>query len=144
MFIETTFMRCDHGLGGGGGEGLVGIALIPRTLKRCPLSLHTCNRLLKDFDVRSKRCAWRWMYDCSQRGIGCKNCVWCCGQKQTSRQARHLYQSFKLIGADKGGVYIKFGANLWQTRTHIFKIDFSSQQTSWVVLNVRFQVPNCF
>ena len=88
-----------------GGGGLVGMALIPRTLKRCPLSLHTCNRLLKDFDVRSKRCAWKWMYDYSQRGIGCKNCVWCFGQKQTSRQARHLYQSFKLIGADKGGVY---------------------------------------
>ena len=45
MFIETTFMRCDHRLG-----GLERKTLSPRALKRWPLSLHTCIRLLKDLD----------------------------------------------------------------------------------------------
>jgi hypothetical protein len=43
MFIETTFMRYGPGPG-----GLVGITLNPSALKPWALSLHICNRLIKD------------------------------------------------------------------------------------------------
>ena len=46
MFIETTFMRYDHG-----NKMIIGITMKPETLKTWSLSLHICSRL--EEDIRS-------------------------------------------------------------------------------------------
>ena len=43
MYIETTFMRYDHGK-----RGIIGVTLEPETLKIWSLSLHTCNKIKQD------------------------------------------------------------------------------------------------
>ncbi|KAH3748039.1 hypothetical protein DPMN_182476 [Dreissena polymorpha] len=43
LFIETFFMRYDHGK-----NGLIGSTLIPETVKVWSLSLHSCSKLEED------------------------------------------------------------------------------------------------
>ena len=43
MVIETTFMRYGHG-----ERGIIGLTLIPETLKIWGLSLHMCSSLEED------------------------------------------------------------------------------------------------